>query len=419
MKIAFISQPWNKMIPPVEAGSVAIWTYEVARRLAASHDVVVYGKASWRQQRVRHHEGIEYRYVWTGADARLLRMIGRVPWARGSRRPLFSWWLYYLGYILQVAMDLQKRCCDVVHIHNFAQFAPVVRALNPHLPIVLHSHCEWLNQLGRRPTARRLGKTNLIVGCSKYIVNKIKLRFPKLANRCRVVPNGVDVDSFANDISRRPGKRLVFVGRLSPEKGLHVLLEAFESVARQHADAHLDLIGPSTPASENMEFTVKAAKDDSCAELEVFRDVDYLQHLQGMVKPGLAGRVHFIGPVSHSELVDHLKDADVFINPSYTDAFPLTVLEAMCCSLPVVATSVGGTPEAVVDNETGILVRSGDALALAEGVNRLLDSAGMIQAMGKAARERIVRCFSWERVAELLLERYREVVEELCAQEAG
>jgi len=410
MKIAIIGQPWNSMVPPVEAGSIAIWTYKVARWLAQGNEVLVYGKANWRQQRVLHHEGVEYRYVWVGADTRLLRLLRRTPWLGKRSKPLFASPMFYLGYIMQVARDLRNRGCDIVHVHNLSQFVPVLRAFNPRLPIAFHSHCEWLTQLGRRMLLRRLRKTNLIIGCSGYVAERAAERFPELAGRCRSVHNGVDTDGLVSGPdAKRSGKRVLFVGRVSPEKGLHVLLEAFEKVLQRHPDASLDVIGPATP--DALEYFVQAGYESWMKDIEKFRHCDYLACLQSRLTPALARSVKFLGRVNHSQLAEQFARADVFVNPSYTDAFPLTVLEAMSSGLPVVATKVGGMPEAVMDGKTGLLVNAGDADGLAGGIIRILDNAEMLAAMGNAGRQRVLEHFAWERVAEALLECYREAVE--------
>lgn len=242
MKIAFVNQPWDNMIPPVQAGSIAIWTYEVARRLAPFYDVMVFARGSRQGLRRRWDQRVQYRYLWTGPDARLLKLHARLRRSTKLGLPPFASPFYYLGYILQVAWELRKQRCDVVHVHNFSQFVPVIRALNPGVKIVLHMHCEWLTQLSRGPIRRRLNKADAILGCSEYITNKVRACFPQQAHKCGTVLNGVDVSQFPDpDMSRvfrRPGtRRLLFVGRISPEKGLHVLLDAFARVQVEHPEA--------------------------------------------------------------------------------------------------------------------------------------------------------------------------------------
>ncbi len=154
MKVAFVSQPWNKVVPPVESGSLAIWNYQVARRLSEFCDVAIYARSADTQKHAEDHEGVHYRYIPTPLDARLLRLLGLSSRLRRSTRPYFSGGLYYIEYILRVSQDLRRMKYDLVHIWNLSQFVPIVRALNPGIKIVLHMQCEWLSQLDRKLISR-------------------------------------------------------------------------------------------------------------------------------------------------------------------------------------------------------------------------------------------------------------------------
>jgi len=104
--------------------------------------------------------------------------------------------------------------------------------------------CEWLTQFATAASERRLRGVDLIIGCSDYITDGIKSRFPVIAERCHTVHSGVDTDRFcpASVSNNRPA-HLLFVGRLSPEKGVHVLIRAFKILATSRPTLHLDLVG--------------------------------------------------------------------------------------------------------------------------------------------------------------------------------
>jgi glycosyltransferase involved in cell wall biosynthesis len=345
-------------------------------------------------------------------DDRLLRVLRRLSGFYDARRPLFASGLYYLGYALQVANDLGDRACDVVHVQNFSQFVPVIRALNPGVRIVLHAHCEWLTQLDRRMIERRLRQADLVVGCSEYITRKIRQRFPQFADRCQTVSNGVDVGRFfGRNGHAAPGeggdKRLLFVGRISPEKGVHVLLDAFQKVVERCPRARLEVVGPQGAAP--IEFIVGLADDPRVSGLASFYQGDYFSRLRGRLSSDALGRVSFKGHVAHSRLSDHYRNADVLINPSLSEAFGMSLVEAMAAGVPVVATRVGGVPEVVEDGKTGLLVEPGDASALAGAILRLLTDDGLRRSMGEAARRRAVERYSWEAVADRLWHHYKTV----------
>jgi glycosyltransferase involved in cell wall biosynthesis len=412
MRVAFVNQPWNKSVPPVQSGSIAMWTYEVARRLAQFCEVVVYAKSQPNQKKTIRHQGVLYRYIPIIPDKWLFRFLKHTRRFRGGKQPLFASPLYYLGYILQAANNIRHQQCDIIHLHNFSQFVPVVRAFNPHAKIVLHMHCEWLTQLERSMIAHRLKNVDLVIGCSEYITAKIRMGFPQFAKHCQTIFNGVDIELFPSQNDQGSSlvnttKRLLFVGRITPEKGLHILLDAFQQIVGDDLQVTLDIIGPE--ARTSAEFIIHLSHDQKLTSLASFYRESYLAYLQRQLAPNLADRVTFLGFIPHASLSTHYRRADVFVNPSLSDAFPMTVPEAMATGLPVVATRVGGVSEIVGHEKTGLLVEPGDAGGLAAAILRLLADHDLRRMMGKAARERINELFSWEQIVKNLRLQYQEI----------
>jgi glycosyltransferase involved in cell wall biosynthesis len=109
---------------------------------------------------------------------------------------------------------------------------------------------------------------------------------------------------------------------------------------------------------------------------------------------GVADRLHLLGLRDDIDRV--LRAGDVFVHPSRLEGLPLAILEAMSAGLPVVASRVGGIPEAVVDGETGVLVPTGDPAALAGALRHVLGTPGFASALGAAGRARAERLFSVE-----------------------
>jgi glycosyltransferase involved in cell wall biosynthesis len=436
MKIALFNQPIGTISLPwtVQGTSIEIWIYEIARRLARSCDVIVYSKRGRYQKKVEYDQGVHYRRISATADDWFtyisyafdklgrrfpeFRSIRHILFFRNVKRPFFASNLYYLAYALQVARDLRKEKCDIVHIHNFSQFVPIIRAFNPKIKIVLHMHCEWLTQLDRAMIERRLREVDLIIGCCEYITEKIRHGFPQLAKRCQTVYNGVDVNYFIGKNARHGAtkkngdKRLLSVGRASPEKGLHILLDAFQKVVECCPRAQLEIVGPQVSAP--IEFIVALSDDDKISDLASFYDGNssssYFSHLQEQLHSlNIANNVTFAGFIPYGHVTNNYRDVDVFVNSSFSEGFPLPILEAMASELPVVATLVGGIAEAVENGKTGLLVESGDATVLAEAILHLLSDEDLRKSMGKAARKRAVERFSWEKIVENLLCQYKKI----------
>lgn len=199
-------------------------------------------------------------------------------------------------------------------------------------------------------------------------------------DRCEAAYNAADTET-----DRTEGPTVGFIGRLSEQKGVSVLLRAMTVVNRAIPSARLVYVG----AGEE-EAGLRAAA----------------------IELGLDGIVEFAG--FQPNVFEFLRNMDVLALPSRTESFGMTALEAMAMGVPVVATAVGGLKEVVADGETGTLVRYGDAEALAEALIELLSDDERRLDMGRRARERAFSVFHPSRYAQTLenlyLELYREKV---------
>lgn len=421
-RVTFISQGMGRIEPPRANGSIAIWTYGVSRHLIGKFSVLLVELGDQPfGLRLRKHEGATYLYL-PSAWNRILNKTYRIAATlggllprpkRGGQRPSYASVFHNLGYIAEAAWHARRWRSDIIHIHNFAQFAAVVRVLNPRAHIVLHMHAEWLSQHDPDMIARRLKHTDTIFCCSGHVMRRLLERFPGLENKVRVVFNGCDVERFTPreeqaDSQAGETQRVLFVGRISPEKGVHNLMHAFAALAARRPDVQLDLVGGagSLPA----DFLVDLSHDPLVKKLARFYKSDYLGEVKRRIPEHLQDRVMFHGNIGHDEIGAHYRHASVFVCPSLSDAFPLTVVEAMAAGLPVVASKVGGIPEAVVDGETGVLVEPDNPEALSHALLRLLDDSALRKRMGAAGRERALRLFSWQAIGSEVASIYFQAV---------
>ena len=193
----------------------------------------------------------------------------------------------------------------------------------------------------------------------------------------RVIPNGVDVQRFAEPREPVPGL-VLSLGRLAPQKRPDIALRAFALARARVASAELQLAS------------------DGPLRGELVRLVREL---------GLEGRVRFLG--YRDDVPALLARAACLVVASDYEAGPLTVLEAMAAGVPVVATRAGGTPEALGD--TGILVEPGDVEALAAGIERLLSDPAEAARLGEAARRRVRERFTREAAVAATVALYEEL----------
>jgi glycosyltransferase involved in cell wall biosynthesis len=201
------------------------------------------------------------------------------------------------------------------------------------------------------------------------------------------------------------------VGRISPEKGVHVLIDAFKHVLRKYPRIQLDIIGPRWVAFKP--FIDPLDKDLCLKKLNGFfeKPASYFQFLKDKLSPADDGKVNFIGAIPHHALLYYYRRSDILINPSLCEAFGMSLVEAMACRCPVIATRVGGMIDIISEGQNGVLVERDDPKALAEAILELLCNPERRQAMGIHGRQKILELFTWQRIADSLFEKYRRLLE--------
>ena len=350
-------------------------------------------------------------------DKLALKMFGKFGRFPNIYKPMFANRWAYRWYGEQLARDLRRQRCDVVLVTNMTQFLPIIRRLNPNIVIVLQMHCEWLNQLDRGMLRQRLQHCDVIAGVSEFITQKAKACFPEFADRFVTIYDGVNVDDFISKwddsaAHKSNGEQhIVYVGRITPEKGVHTLIEAFNRIADRFPSACLDIVGPdeiNPPA-----LVVPFSKDPKVFELASLFDQKGVYRAKiDALAAARKDRIHFYGNLPHSPmLVQKYQFADISVTPSiWEEPFGLPVVEAMSAGAPVIATAGGAFPELVLPEKTGLLVERGNAAQLADALARLLADAPTREKMGRAGRARAVELFSWDHIARDFLNLCRQQV---------
>ncbi|HEY7139741.1 MAG TPA: glycogen synthase [Methylomirabilota bacterium] len=327
---------------------------------------------------------------------------------------------------LRVCLSLGVRPtdADVVHSHTwYAAFGGLLAKLIHGVPLVVTAHSieplrPWKReQLGRGADLAAWAERAALEAADAVIAVSTEMRQDLLRHygiareRVHVIPNGVDTETYRPVRGRTRLQRfgidparpyVLFVGRISRQKGLLHLIRAIPALA------------PGT------QVVLCAGAPDSP---EVAREVEAAVARARTERTGVVWIPEMVDRATAVELYSH---AAVFCCPSVYEPFGLINLEAMACEVPVVATAVGGIPEVVVDGETGRLVpvdlvehegvvepRDPERFRrdLAQALNSLLADPGLRRTMGVKGRLRAEALFSWGAVARRTLEIYRALVE--------
>ena len=279
---------------------------------------------------------------------------------------------------------------DIVHFHEFELSFPFFSSLIQK-PKILHLHGINYNFVKSHHISRFLLKhlVHIYISISRQMTEGlVNLGIPK--NRIVYLPNSVDTNFF------KPGKHkeenlLLYVGRISELKGLHILIKALQHLQQSVC---LFIIGPP---------------DWNTA---------YHQNLLNLIKKENQKGIHkveYLGPMEQSEIVKWYQKATIFILPSFTEGFPLTILEALSCQTPVIATPVGGTPEIIKNHQTGILIPPGDTNSLAKAINFLLKNEDVRLKMACEGRKLVKEKYSLETACKKLCSIYKQLEESFLA----
>ena len=317
---------------------------------------------------------------------RVLRERGFDPHRFTLRRPLD--WQCLKG----LAATLRRSGVDVVHGHEFTMAlygTAAARLIGKPAVITIHS-AQYVSLALRRRLALSLAarSSRAMVAVSSDTARTLEQRLWLRSGAVTTIHNGIierpgRSDGVRDAIGARPDEILLLaVGNLYPVKGHPVLLDALQRL-QDAAPARWRLVVAGRGRN-------KAALEERAAVL------------------GLRELVHFLG--HRDDVPDLLAAADVFVMPSLREGLPLAILEAMFAGKAIVASGVGGIPEAITSGEHGILVEPGDPAALSEALRALLSDPAVRLRLGDAARRRAQAEFRVGEMADRYERIYRESV---------
>ncbi|MAQ19588.1 MAG: colanic acid biosynthesis glycosyltransferase WcaL [Sandaracinus sp.] len=317
------------------------------------------------------------RYLETLRDA----LQHRVPGAKAA-----VWSVFHFAEAIALADELDARGVD--HLHNhFANSGANVgflasRFLGIDWSLTLHGISEFDYPAG--PLLAEKITSAAFVACVTHFGRAQAMRMvdPEHWEKLFVARCGLDLDELERGATSTPvppkqrALRLVTVGRLSPEKGLAGLLEAFAGLGD---DVELRIVGDG-PERDALEAKSRAL--------------------------GLTDRVTFVGRVPASAVIAELLYADAFAMASFMEGLPVVLMEALAMEVPVIAPRVAGIPELVEHDQSGLLFAPGHWAELATQLQRLLGDEALRRRLAEEGKRRVVAEFDIHRAVRPLLERF-------------
>ncbi len=241
----------------------------------------------------------------------------------------------------------------------------------------------WANKLYNKTLLKRvLNGADIIIATSKSYIDESMI-LGDYKDKIKVIPNGINLKEFENTLSKSEcrsrldlplnKKIILFLGNIVEYKGPHILLKALKLVKNHVDDVYLVFAGRGKMQEELIEMVEK---------LGIEKNVCFKGYVEDELKPL------------------YYKAADIFCLPSITtaEAFGIVNLEAMACETPIVSTKLGGIPDVVEDNKSGLLAQPNDEESLAEKLIYLLENEDVAKKMGYYGKQK-VKEYSWDRIA--------------------
>jgi starch synthase len=387
-------------VPPVKGGAVEEYVYQLSRHLRMLGVDAVVIDANYDNDKVVYENVNGAQIVKVPAPKLQIRFKERIIQELLFGRAVFK--------------HIDKEGFDIVHANTawagftLAMHRSIRRPRTQRFVYTCHNSLWTVDnvhtgeKIVRIVEGYAMNSASIVIALNKTMYSTLAKKAKVNSGKMAIVPNGVDIDFF------RPGLKderilskyglkeqnyILFVGRVSPEKGVHVLLRAFKHISNELPNSfNLVIVGPLTGA-------YNTAQQSSYAEAIV----RYARE-----KPG--ERVIFTGAIDKNSLRILYSNAYCLVLPSLAEAFGMVLLEAMASGTPPIGSTAGGIPDIIIDGVNGLLFRKEDWKDLANKLLMLIQDKSFRDKLAHNAREYAEKSFSWNIVAEKIREIYNSIV---------
>lgn len=311
------------------------------------------------------------------------------------------------NYELNIAKILAEKSFDIVHVFNRPLNIPLYKKASPSSQFVLGLHNDMLSEkkVSLEKGKEIVNSVERIITVSDYIKRTVLERFPEAESKIKVVYSGVNLleyptvwspegQKIRNEYRKKykvEGKKVIlFVGRLTKNKGPHLLIAAFQAIAKRHPNTVLVIAGG------------KWFSDDGIN--------NYIRYLKKLAEP-LGEQIIFTKFIPASEIANIFLMSDVFVCSSqWQEPLARVHYEAFAAGIPVITTNRGGNAEVVSHKETGYLIENYDqASEFAKGIHFYLMNPDTANRMTRNARELVESNFQFSHVANRITSVYSEL----------
>jgi|ETN01SMinimDraft_4_1059930.scaffolds.fasta_scaffold11337_1 glycosyltransferase involved in cell wall biosynthesis len=382
--------------------TTARFVYDLSERLASDYKIIVlapHHKGAAKSESIGKVQVRRFAYFKPESLQKLCYEGGIIPNMKKSFLAKIQMPLLILSEFFASYNVIRKEQIDMVHAHWILPqgFVSVFLKKIFKIPLLVTVHGSDLFPLKSR-LFKRL--QHFVIRNADYVtVNSIATkkellkRFLDYSSKVKIMPMGIDNNLFKKRKIKKSklyikNRILLFVGRLSDQKGLQCLIDSMQDISRYDSRAKLLVIGAG-PYEKTL------------------RERAYSK--------GVEEYVEFLGPMSTSDIARYYNFADIFILPSLstktgTEALGLSLLEAMASGCAVIGTSIGGIPFVIKDGHNGLLVKQKDSKELTKAIITLLKDKKKSQKLGNNAAGFVRKNYSLEKISKDFIKLYKELL---------
>jgi glycosyltransferase involved in cell wall biosynthesis len=293
----------------------------------------------------------------------------------------------YIKYLHRVKRIIGEIEPDLVHSHYAAGFGlwGAYSGFHPFLVSVWGTDIiDFPNNFYKKYLLKKILSSADYLTATSHFLGKQTVRIhPSIADKLAVIPFGVKMPEIQADYSDKGQIKLIYIKVHARRYGPDILFKAVHSLIKQGMNISLTMAGSGEMTEELKEMANKL---------------------------NINKYISFVGFLDNREIAPLLAGHDIMVMPSREESFGVAALEASSVGIPVIASNIGGIPEAVKNNQTGILVPSDNVENLAEAIKKLADNVELRKRMGNAGREFVRTNFDWEKSLDRMIDLYGKLI---------